>query len=121
MNQTSIDETAVHGANATSNGDRPRGTDSRRIRLKFSAARWVSAGRNLGIQIEEQVQKRPFVLLGAMAGVGFAAGSLFGSRLGQLVLAAGIGYCVRNAAGPDAGMGRVRAGLERLAGEADVD
>ncbi len=119
MNQTIIDEPGIHGS--ATHGDRPRAAESRRARSTFSAARWVSAGRNLGIQLEEQVQKRPFLLLGATVGVGFAAGSLFGSRLGQLVLAAGVGYCLRNAAGPDAAMGRVRAGLERLAADADVD
>jgi hypothetical protein len=119
MNQTIIDEPGVHGS--ATNGDRPPGAESGRVRPKFSAARWISAGRNLGIQLEEQVQKRPLLLLGATVGVGFAAGSLFGSRLGQLVLAAGVGYCLRNAAGPDAAMGRVRAGLERLAGEVDLD
>jgi hypothetical protein len=71
--------------------------------------------------VEEQVHKRPFAILGATVGLGFAAGSLFGSRLGQMLLAGGIGYIIRNATGAEPSVDRIRTGLERLAGEGDVD
>jgi len=61
-------------------------------------------GRNLGTQIEEQMHKRPYVVVGAAAGAGFVLGSLFGSRLGQVLLAAGIGYVVKNVIGGDIGV-----------------
>jgi ElaB/YqjD/DUF883 family membrane-anchored ribosome-binding protein len=71
-------------------------------------------GRNIGSQLEEQVQKRPYVVIGAAAGIGFVAGSLFGSRLGQVLLAAGIGYLVKNVASGDIGVERIQEGIERL-------
>ena len=67
-------------------------------RLRTEIARLREVGRNLGGQIDEQVRKRPYVGLGAAAGVGFVAGSLLGSRLGQVLLAAGIGYAAKRVA-----------------------
>lgn len=79
-----------------------------------------AAGKNLGTQLEEQVRKRPYVVLGAAAGVGFVAGSLLGSRLGQLLIAVGIGYAAREAleeGAAGAGIDRIREGIEQLTGE----
>jgi ElaB/YqjD/DUF883 family membrane-anchored ribosome-binding protein len=53
-------------------------------------------GKNLGDQLETQMKDRPYVVLGAVAGVGFVAGSLLGSRLGQVAIALAGGYLVRN-------------------------
>ena len=53
-------------------------------------------GKNLGEQLETQLKERPYVVLGAVAGVGFVAGSLLGSRLGQVAIALAGGYLVRN-------------------------
>lgn len=53
-------------------------------------------GKNLGEQLETQIKDRPYVVLGAVAGVGFVAGSLLGSRLGQIAIALAGGYLVRN-------------------------
>jgi ElaB/YqjD/DUF883 family membrane-anchored ribosome-binding protein len=53
-------------------------------------------GKNLGEQLETQMKDRPYVVLGAVAGVGFVAGSLLGSRLGQVAIALAGGYLVRN-------------------------
>ena len=53
-------------------------------------------GKNLGEQLETQMKERPYVVLGAVAGVGFVAGSLLGSRLGQVAIALAGGYVVRN-------------------------
>jgi ElaB/YqjD/DUF883 family membrane-anchored ribosome-binding protein len=86
-------------------------------RARIEMARLREAGRNLGTQLEEQVQKRPYMVIGAAAGVGFVAGSLFGSRLGQLLLAAGIGYLAKNVLEGEIGMGRIQEGIERLAHE----
>jgi len=77
-------------------------------------------GRNLGGQIEEQVRKRPLVVAGAAAGIGFVAGSLFGSRLGQVLLAVGIGYMAKNLASGELGVDRIQARIEKLANEASV-
>jgi hypothetical protein len=73
------------------------------------------AGKNLGAQLEEQVQKRPYVVIGAAAGLGFVAGSVFGSRLGQTVLAAAMGYFVKNMLAGQFGVERIQAGIDRLA------
>jgi ElaB/YqjD/DUF883 family membrane-anchored ribosome-binding protein len=77
------------------------------------------AGRNLGSQIDEQVRKRPYVVLGAAAGVGFVAGSLLGSRLGQVLLAAGLGYAAKRVLGDDFGIERIQTEIEKLTGEAE--
>jgi hypothetical protein len=61
-------------------------------------------GRNLGGQIETQMQERPFVVLGATLGFGFAAGALFGSRLGQIALALAAGYGLRNLVASEGGI-----------------
>lgn len=74
-------------------------------------------GQNLSSQLEEQVQKRPYVVVGAAAGIGFVLGSLFGSRLGQVLLAAGIGYVVKNVVAGDLGVEGIEQGLEKLTGE----
>jgi hypothetical protein len=92
-----------------------------------SAAPWRSieidrlkeVGRNLGGQLDEQVRQRPYVVLGAAVGVGFVAGSIFGSRLGQMLLAVALGYAAKRMLGEDFGMERIQAELERLAGEGD--
>jgi len=76
-------------------------------------------GRNLGGQIDEQVRKRPYAVLGAAAGFGFVAGSILGSRLGQVLLAAGIGYAAKRVLGGDFSIERVQAELEKLTAEAD--
>lgn len=81
---------------------------------KREMARLREAGRNLGAQLEEQVRKRPYVVIGAAAGLGFVAGSLLGSRLGQLLLAAGIGYAAKDALEGDLDLDRIRDGIDRL-------
>jgi ElaB/YqjD/DUF883 family membrane-anchored ribosome-binding protein len=86
-------------------------------KARMDMARLREAGRNLGTQLEEQIHKRPYMVIGAAAGVGFVAGSLLGSRLGQLVLAASIGYVAKNVLEGDIGMDRIQEGIERLAHE----
>jgi ElaB/YqjD/DUF883 family membrane-anchored ribosome-binding protein len=86
-------------------------------RARAEMARLREAGRNLGTQLEEQVHKRPYMVIGAAAGVGFVAGSLFGSRLGQLLLAAGIGYLAKNVLEGEIDMDHIHEGIERLAHE----
>jgi len=80
-------------------------------------ARLREIGRNLGSQIEEQVHKRPYVVVGAAAGLGFVAGSLLGSRLGQVLLAAGIGYVAKNVLEGNIGVERIQEGIARLTHE----
>jgi ElaB/YqjD/DUF883 family membrane-anchored ribosome-binding protein len=86
----------------------PHGLDVSRLR---------EVGKNLGAQIEEQVQKRPYVVIGAAAGIGFVAGSLFGSRLGQMLLAAGLGYVAKNLVAGDIDVERLQEKLEEISGE----
>lgn len=74
--------------------------------------------RNLASQLDEQVHKRPYVVVGSTAVLGFVAGSLFGSRFGQLVLAVGIGYVARNVLGGEIDVASLRTGVGKLAGEA---
>lgn len=115
MNRTNIDEQGQRGQQqqGTRIGERERLEEERRIEM----ARLREVGRNLGAQIEEQVQKRPYVVIGAAAGIGFVAGSLFGSRLGQVLLAAGLGYVAKNVLSGDIGVERIQEGIEKLAHE----
>jgi DUF883 C-terminal glycine zipper region len=83
----------------------------------LDVSRLREVGKNLGEQIEEQVQKRPYVVIGAAAGVGFVAGSLFGSRLGQMLLAAGLGYLAKHLVAGDIDVGRLQEKLEEISGE----
>jgi hypothetical protein len=124
MNRTNIEEPQVraHEPPSTSSrrGERSARTESAsgsrpRIRLD----RLVEVGRNLGGQLDEQVHKRPYAVLGAALGLGFAAGSVLGSRLGQVLLAGGLGYVAKHFLGPDFGIERIQATLERLAAEAE--
>jgi ElaB/YqjD/DUF883 family membrane-anchored ribosome-binding protein len=96
---------------------RGAGHEARIERARAEMARLRAAGRNLGAQLDEQVRKRPYVVIGAAAGLGFVAGSLFGSRLGQVLLAAGMGYVAKNVLEGDLGIDRLQEGFERLVGE----
>jgi hypothetical protein len=88
-------------------------------RRPIELERLREVGRNLGSQIDEQVRKRPYTALGAAAGFGFVAGSILGSRLGQVLLAAGIGYAAKRVLGGDFGLDRIQAEIEKLTGEAE--
>jgi ElaB/YqjD/DUF883 family membrane-anchored ribosome-binding protein len=115
MNRTNIDEQGQRAQQEV------RGTRiSERVRREgegVDMSRLREVGRNLGAQIEEQVDKRPYVVIGAAAGIGFVAGSLFGSRLGQVLLAAGLGYLAKNVLNGDIDVERIQEGLEKLAHE----
>jgi ElaB/YqjD/DUF883 family membrane-anchored ribosome-binding protein len=119
MNRTDIDE---HTQHASGHDERKRtrhaGHEAGATEKgKIEMTRLREAGKNLGVQLEEQVRKRPYVVIGAAAGVGFVAGSLFGSRLGQVLLAAGLGYVAKNVLEGDIGVERIQEGIERLAQE----
>lgn len=119
MNRTNIDDPKQPHAGAH-RSDRDRAVehgDTQRIRAEVARLREV--GQNLSGQIDEQVRKRPYVVLGAAAGIGFIAGSLFGSRLGQVLLAAGIGYAAKQALGGDLGLDRIQAAIEKLTRESE--
>jgi hypothetical protein len=123
MNSTNIDESQArpHEAAGSRRSERTGRTEGAepgsRRRIKLDRLREV--GRNLGVQLDEQVRKRPYVVLGSALGVGFAAGSVLGSRLGQVLLAAGVGYVAKHFLGPDFGIERIQATLEKLASEAE--
>ncbi|HEX8793430.1 MAG TPA: DUF883 C-terminal domain-containing protein [Polyangiaceae bacterium] len=109
MNRTTTSEGS---RTQQSRGNREQGDEH-----GIDVARLREVGKNLGAQIEEQVQKRPYVVIGAAAGIGFVAGSLFGSRLGQMLLAAGLGYVAKNLVGGDIDVERLQEKLEEISGE----
>ncbi len=117
MNRTNIGESTEPFASEARRGERAR-RESESEHRRVEVERLREAGRNLGAQIEEQVRKRPYVVLGAAVGIGFVAGSLFGSRLGQMLLAAGVGYMAKDMVGGE-GFERLQEGLERLTGEVE--
>jgi hypothetical protein len=126
MNRTGNDDRAQSGTGretfGATGGERMRGIGKRgreeSQKRKEQMDRLREVGRNLSSQVDEQVQRRPYVVIGAVAGLGFVAGSLFGSRLGQVLLAAGLGYFARNLAGGEFGVERIQAGIDKLTGEA---
>ena len=71
----------------------------------------------MATQLAEQVEKRPYVAIGAAAGVGFVVGSSVGSRMGQMLLAAAIGYAVKNVIEGDVGVEQIQERIETLTGE----
>jgi ElaB/YqjD/DUF883 family membrane-anchored ribosome-binding protein len=120
MNQTNIGD--VHaGSTRESRQERKRRMAQEGLsagaRRRIELGRWRDAGRNLSAQIDEQVHKRPYVALGAAAGLGFVAGSMFGTRLGQLVMAIGLGYVAKGILGDAASLEALQAGLEKMTGE----
>ncbi len=86
-------------------------------RIEWNHLREV--GKNLGGQIDAQVRRRPYVAVGAAAGIGFVAGSFLGSRLGQMLLAAAIGFAAKSVLEGDLSAETVRTRLEKLAGPSD--
>jgi hypothetical protein len=127
MNRTNFDEqspTQQPAQPQTRHGQRERPANrpqdqpqDQTERRGLDVARMREAGRNLAAQIEQQAVKRPFVVIGAAAGVGFVAGSLFGSRLGQVLLAAAGGYVAKNLLEGEIGLKRLQDNLEKLAQE----
>ena len=124
MNRTNIDDPQPRAQEYTSKrrGERserartdPETAQRRRIKLE----RLREVGRNLGTQLDEQVHKRPYAVLGAALGVGFMAGSVLGSRLGQVLLAAGLGYVAKHFLGADFNIDRIQASLEKMAADAE--
>ncbi|HTB79198.1 MAG TPA: hypothetical protein VK762_38405 [Polyangiaceae bacterium] len=107
----------AHSGRHPEGGYRPDSSAAARRPIELDRLREV--GRNLGNQIDEQVRKRPYAVLGAAAGFGFVAGSILGSRLGQMLLAAGVGYAAKRVLGGDFGIERLQAELEKLTGEAE--
>ena len=124
MNRTNADDPQTQGPRGQEHGAHHRDPG---YRGDSGAAGWRpiemdrlrEVGRNLGGQIDEQVHKRPYVVLGAAAGFGFVAGSILGSRLGQVLLAAGVGYVAKRVLGGELGIDRIQAGIEKLTGEAE--
>ncbi len=54
--------------------------------------KYLDDAKSMGKTLETQMSSRPYVVLGAVAGASFVAGSLLGSRIGQLAVAIGVGY-----------------------------
>jgi hypothetical protein len=115
--QAPREQAQAHGGQPPDAGHRSNSDVAARRPLEMDRLREV--GRNLGGQIDEQVRKRPYVALGAAAGFGFVAGSVLGSRLGQVLLAAGLGYAAKRVLGGDFGIERIQAEIEKLTGEAE--
>jgi hypothetical protein len=117
MNRTNSDE-----ARHPTQQEPRRGAQGERTRREgqersVDLARLREVGRNLSTQLGQQARKRPYVVAGAAAGIGFVAGSIFGSRLGQMLLAAGVGYFAKNLLAGNIGIERLQENLEKLAHE----
>jgi hypothetical protein len=127
MNRTNADDPQPPHAPGRERGQEQAGrrpdpgyrADSSSARPPIEMDRLREVGRNLGGQIDEQVRKRPYAVLGAAVGFGFVAGSILGSRLGQVLLAAGVGYAAKRVLGGEFGIDRIQAGLEKLTSDTE--
>lgn len=121
MDHTDLENQAERAARDERFGERgerraPMAGETRR-RFEMDCLR--EAGKNLSEQIDEQVRKRPYVMMGAAVGVGFVAGSFLGSRLGQMLLAVGIGFVARSALEGELSAEALRNGIEKITGSSD--
>ena len=66
------------------------GTGSERL------ARVRTVAQNLNRQIDHQMKERPWAMMAGAATTGFLAGSILGSRIAQLAVAAAAGYLGRD-------------------------
>ena len=82
----------------------------------IDVARLREAGLRARRRLEDEMRKRPYAVLGASAGVGFVLGSVLGSRFGQMIVAAGIGYFGKSLLERDV-VERLRLQIERLVRE----
>jgi hypothetical protein len=55
-----------------------------------------TTARNLNAQLATQMKERPYAAIGLAAGAGIVAGSILGSRIAQLGVAAAAGYLARD-------------------------
>ncbi len=116
MNRSDLENQAERAARAERFGEH-RAAEARRARRTIEMERLKQVGMNLGGQVDEQVRKRPYVVVGAAAGVGFIAGSLFGSRLGQMLLAVGIGFALKSMLEGELTPEGLRERLDKFTGE----
>jgi hypothetical protein len=117
MNQTNSDGARQPTQQDSRRGARGEGTRREGQGHSVDFARLRDLAGNLSAQLGEQARKRPYVTAGAVASIGFVAGSMFGSRLGQLLLAASAGYFAKSVLAGSNGIERLQDNLERLAHE----
>ncbi len=112
MDRTHLEDQAARATTEERIG--ARRVDPRRRKIEMARLREV--GKNLSEQIDEQVRKRPYVMVGAAAGIGFVAGSFLGSRLGQMLIATAIGFAAKSALEGELSPEMLRARLEKFSG-----
>ena len=117
MNRTSMDDPQQQQQDEGNGvGHHERMRHRERVRT-FDPARLRELGGRLGAQLEAHARKHPYATISAAAGLGFVAGSLFGSKLGQVALAAGAGYVAKNVLEGDLAVELLRQAIEKLAPE----
>jgi hypothetical protein len=90
---TSAGSTASKTSESKSDKTESRSTESRSHETHgVDLRKYADEAKSLGRSLESQMTTRPYVVLGAVAGGAFVAGSLLGSRIGQLAIAIGVGY-----------------------------
>jgi hypothetical protein len=104
------DESSTRGgATGKSNKGKPRisAADMKRV---------LEAGRRIGNDAVGYTRRRPQLAIGVALGAGFVAGSIFGSRLGQVMMAGAAGYLIKHALLGDPALDQMRRTLERMVG-----
>jgi hypothetical protein len=111
MNQTFENERRPRTQEETEN--RREARPRTRINVE-NVKRLAETGRRLGNEAMGHARRRPQLAIGVALATGFVAGSIFGSRLGQVMLASAAGYLVKHALSGDSALEEIRLSLERL-------
>jgi hypothetical protein len=85
---------------------RERRVDDQEVKARL--VRIKNAGADAGEEVARYVRKNPLVAVGIAAGAGFVGGSLFGTRLGRMLLVLGAGYAAQDLLGEALGEGGLR-------------
>lgn len=101
MNPTFTNEhpqrTQQSGGRGAETESRKPGSQGQRIMQRIDMDKLMETVRKLGADAIQQTKQHPQIAVGVGVGVGFIAGSLLGSRMGQMLCAVGLGYLIRHA------------------------
>lgn len=84
---------------------------------KKKTATLMQSGSAVVRSLEEQVEKRPYMMIAAAAGTAFGLGALMGSRVGRLLTALCASYAVKELARGEVGQ---RVAIAVRKGLADI-
>jgi hypothetical protein len=81
---------------------------------RTNTKRVLEMARKLGADATAQARRRPQLAIGVALAVGFVAGSVLGTRLGQVLVAGAAGYLIKHVLLGDSALEELRRSLERI-------